>query len=70
VKWGQINLIIIKHGQWLLVFRNCFNFVIIFFSDRSTNIANLIQPSLGQLQRNLDEFMDTIEPLQGTILNI
>ncbi|VVC27899.1 Hypothetical protein CINCED_3A007134 [Cinara cedri] len=32
--------------------------------DRSTHIADLIQPSLGQLQPNLDEFMDTIEPLQ------
>lgn len=37
----------------------------ILFSDRSTNIADFIQPSLGQLQPNLDEFMDTIEPLQG-----
>ncbi|XP_060863445.1 carbohydrate-responsive element-binding protein isoform X1 [Metopolophium dirhodum] len=30
----------------------------------TTNIADFIQPSLGQLQPNLDEFMDTIEPLQ------
>lgn len=38
------------------------------FLDKSTttNIADFIQPSLGQLQPNLDEFMDTIEPLQGT----
>ncbi|XP_050536915.1 MLX-interacting protein isoform X2 [Daktulosphaira vitifoliae] len=32
--------------------------------DKSTKIADFIQPSLGQLQPNLDEFMDTIEPLQ------
>lgn len=41
-----------------------------FFLDHSINIANLIQPSLGQLQPNLDEFMDTIEPLQGTIFYV
>lgn len=44
---------------------------LVFFSrvltDRSSHIADLIQPSLGQLQPNLDEFMDTIEPLQGTV---
>ncbi|XP_050436877.1 carbohydrate-responsive element-binding protein isoform X2 [Adelges cooleyi] len=32
--------------------------------DKSTKIADFIQPSLGQLQPHLDEFMDTIEPLQ------
>lgn len=32
---------------------------------RGTNLADLIQPSLAQLQPNLEEIMDTLEPLQG-----
>lgn len=28
-------------------------------------LADLIQPSLGPLQPNLDDYMDTFEPLQG-----
>lgn len=28
-------------------------------------IADFIQPSLVQLQPNLEDFMDTLEPLQG-----
>lgn len=28
-------------------------------------MADFIQPSLGPLQPNLDDFMDTLEPLQG-----
>nr|CAD7457016.1 unnamed protein product [Timema tahoe] len=31
---------------------------------RGTNIADFMQPSLVQLQPNLDDFMDTLEPLQ------
>lgn len=55
--------------------RNMYKYVHIYtsstvFLDHSVNIANLIQPSLGQLQPNLDEFMDTIEPLQGTIFYV
>lgn len=28
-------------------------------------VADFIQPGLVQLQPNLDDFMDTLEPLQG-----
>ena len=34
-------------------------------SARGANLADFIQPSLGPLQPNLDDFMDTLEPLQG-----
>ena len=34
-------------------------------SARSANLADFIQPSLGPLQPNLEDFMDTLEPLQG-----
>lgn len=34
------------------------------FLARGVNLADFIQPSLVQLQPNLDEFMD-IEPLHG-----
>lgn len=30
-------------------------------------MADFIQPSLGPLQPNLDDYMDTFEPLQGSI---
>jgi hypothetical protein len=35
-------------------------------------IADFIQPSLVQLQPNLEDFMDTLEPLQGkeNVVNI
>ncbi|XP_043489443.1 MLX-interacting protein-like isoform X2 [Polistes fuscatus] len=41
----------------------------IYFPDpreiaRGANLADFIQPSLGPLQPNLDDFMDTLEPLQ------
>ncbi|XP_011881739.1 PREDICTED: MLX-interacting protein isoform X2 [Vollenhovia emeryi] len=41
----------------------------IYFPDpreiaRGTSLADFIQPSLGPLQPNLDDFMDTLEPLQ------
>jgi len=32
---------------------------------RGASLADFIQPSLGPLQPNLDDFMDTLEPLQG-----
>lgn len=32
---------------------------------RGASIADFIQPSLGPLQPNLEDFMDTLEPLQG-----
>lgn len=35
------------------------------FSARGASLADFIQPSLGPLQPNLDDFMDTLEPLQG-----
>ena len=31
-------------------------------------LADFIQPSLGPLQPNLDDYMDTFEPLQGLYL--
>lgn len=34
---------------------------------RVASIADFIQPSLGPLQPNLDDFMDTFEPLQGKV---
>ncbi|XP_045445770.1 carbohydrate-responsive element-binding protein [Melitaea cinxia] len=34
---------------------------------RGASLADFIQPSLGPLQPNLDDFMDTLEPLQGII---
>lgn len=42
----------------------------IYFPDpreiaRGASLADFIQPSLGPLQPNLDDFMDTLEPLQG-----
>lgn len=37
-------------------------------SARGAGLADFIQPSLGPLQPNLDDFMDTLEPLQGTLL--
>jgi len=54
--------------RYVLFLLNLINFFFFFLLDKSTttNIADFIQPSLGQLQPNLDEFMDTIEPLQGT----
>lgn len=30
-------------------------------------LADFIQPSLGPLQPNLDDYMDTFEPLHGEI---
>lgn len=44
------------------------NYVI--FSARGTRRADFIQPSLVQLQPNLDDFMDTFEPLQGNQIDI
>lgn len=35
-----------------------------YFSARTTSLADFIQPSLVQLQPNLDEFME-FETLQG-----
>lgn len=32
---------------------------------RGASLADFIQPSLGPLQPNLDDFMDGLEPLQG-----
>lgn len=37
---------------------------------RGASLADFIQPSLGPLQPNLDDFMDTLEPLQGIIMFI
>lgn len=33
---------------------------------RAGMVADFIQPGLIQLQPNLEDFMDTLEPLQGT----
>lgn len=41
------------------------NKVLICFVAKGAGIADFIQPSLGPLQPNLDDFMDTLEPLQG-----
>lgn len=35
------------------------------FLARGASLADFIQPSLGPLQPNLDDFMDTLEPLHG-----
>lgn len=35
------------------------------FVARGASLADFIQPSLGPLQPNLDDFIDTLEPLQG-----
>ncbi|CAG9585548.1 unnamed protein product [Danaus chrysippus] len=35
---------------------------------RGASLADFIQPSLGPLQPNLDDFMDTLEPLQDLLL--
>lgn len=35
-----------------------------FRAARGASLADFIQPSLGPLQPNLDDFMDTLEPLQ------
>lgn len=34
---------------------------------RGASLADFIQPSLGPLQPNLEDFMDTFEPLQGML---
>ncbi|XP_050672509.1 carbohydrate-responsive element-binding protein isoform X2 [Leptidea sinapis] len=36
---------------------------------RGASLADFIQPSLGPLQPNLDDFMDTLEPLQDLLLS-
>ncbi|KOB78715.1 MLX-interacting protein [Operophtera brumata] len=38
-------------------------------TTRGASLADFIQPSLGPLQPNLEDFMDTLEPLQGTPSN-
>ena len=43
----------------MLDFEFVLNFLIL---ARSTNLADFIQPSLVQLQPNLDDFMDTLDP--------
>lgn len=35
------------------------------FAARAGMVADFIQPGLIQLQPNLEDFMDTLEPLQG-----
>ena len=48
----------------LYLYKNYFmQFLII--TARGASLADFIQPSLGPLQPNLDDFMDTLEPLQG-----
>lgn len=37
----------------------------LIITARGASLADFIQPSLGPLQPNLDDFMDTLEPLQG-----
>ncbi|KAL0893817.1 hypothetical protein ABMA27_013945 [Loxostege sticticalis] len=37
---------------------------------RGASLADFIQPSLGPLQPNLDDFMDTLEPLQETFAEL
>ncbi|XP_011307395.1 carbohydrate-responsive element-binding protein isoform X2 [Fopius arisanus] len=46
----------------------------IYFPDpreiaRGASLADFIQPSLGPLQPNLDDFMDTLEPLQEFLIS-
>lgn len=41
------------------------NNIFVTFLARGANLADFIQPSLGPLQPNLDDFMDTLEPFQG-----
>ena len=36
---------------------------------KGAGLADFIQPGLIQLQPNLDDFMDTLEPLQGNFLS-
>lgn len=38
---------------------------LLIITARGASLADFIQPSLGPLQPNLDDFMDTLEPLQG-----
>lgn len=35
---------------------------------RGASLADFIQPSLGPLQPNLEDFMDTLEPFQGKLI--
>lgn len=37
------------------------------FLARAGMVADFIQPGLIQLQPNLEDFMDTLEPLQGML---
>lgn len=40
-------------------------FPLFLFSAKGAGLADFIQPGLIQLQPNLDDFMDTLEPLHG-----
>lgn len=44
------------------IFNGCFSFL---FTARGASLADFIQPSLVQLQPNLDDYMDMLEPLHG-----
>lgn len=47
-------------SRLLKLLYNCLSYFLI--TARSTNLADFIQPSLVQLQPNLDDFMDTLDP--------
>lgn len=41
----------------------CYN--ILCLKARGAGLADFIQPSLGPLQPNLEDYVDTLQPLQG-----
>lgn len=49
----------------LLILIDFFLLLIWNFHTARAGLADFIQPSLGPLQPNLDDYMDTFEPLQG-----
>lgn len=56
-----------KKNLDLYVVLFCYHAILFLILARGASLADFIQPSLGPLQPNLDDFMDTLEPLQGII---
>lgn len=45
----------------------CYFPPLFLFLAKGAGLADFIQPGLIQLQPNLDDFMDTLEPLHGSL---
>lgn len=53
----------------LLQFKVALIYFFCLYTAKAGLPADFIQPSLGPLQPNLDDYMDTFEPLQGFVFS-